>query len=110
MNPEIVDVDGRPWRAFPDVPGVRYKVLRHHAARRGITLLLQFAAGAAYPTHRHPEGEEYFVLDGSVQDGGHSYGAHTFVYHPPGSAHRPASSTGCTLLVTLPAHIERLDA
>ena len=110
MSPDIVAVDARPWRDFAEAPGVRYKVLRHHAGRRGITLLLQFDAGAAYPTHRHPEGEEYFVLDGSVQDGGHSYGAHTFVYHPPGSAHRPASSTGCTLLVTLPAHIERLDA
>ena len=109
MNPDIVDVDSRPWRAFPDAPGVHYKVLRHHAERRGITLLLQFDPGAVYPTHRHPEGEEYFVLEGSVQDGAHSYGAHTFVYHPPGSAHRPASANGCTLLVNLPAPIERLD-
>lgn len=109
MNPEILDVDSLPWRAFPEAPGVLYKVLRHHAGRRGITLLLQFAAGASYPRHRHPEGEEYFVLQGTVQDGGHTYGAHTFVYHPPGSAHRPASASGCTLLVTLPAHIERLD-
>ena len=110
MNPEIVDAAARDWRAFADAPGVRYKVLRHHEGRRGITLLLQFDAGAAYPAHRHPEGEEYFVLQGSVQDGGRTYGEHTYVWQPPGSVHRPASPGGCTLLVTLPAHIERVDA
>ena len=109
LQPEIVDTDRRDWRPFPEAPGVRYKVLRHHPDRRGITLLLQFDAGAAYPAHRHPEGEEYFVLEGTVQDGGRSYGAHTYVYHAPGSAHKPASGTGCTLLVTLPAAIERLE-
>lgn len=100
----------KPWREFPEAPGVRYKVLRHHAERRGITLLLQFDPGAAYPTHRHPRGEEYYVLQGSLQDGSRTYGAETYVYQPPGSAHRPVSPTGCTLLVTLPAHIEVLDS
>jgi anti-sigma factor ChrR (cupin superfamily) len=108
MQPSILDTTTLDWRPFADAPGVSYKVLRHHADRRGITLLLQFAPGARYPTHRHPEGEEYYVLDGTLEDGGREYGPHTFVYHPPGSAHRPASRSGCTLLVTLPAHIEPL--
>lgn len=106
--PDILDTTGMPWRDFDAAPGVRYKVLRHHAGRRGITLLLQFDAGASYPAHRHPEGEEYYVLDGTLRDGGREYGAHTFVVHAPGSVHRPHSPTGCTLLVTLPAHIERI--
>ena len=104
--PDILAAASLPWRDFDGVPGVRYKVLRHHEERRGVTLLLQFDAGASYPAHRHPEGEEYYVLDGTLRDGGHEYGAHTFVYHAPGSVHRPTSRTGCTLLVTLPAHIE----
>ena len=106
MTPAILDTTALPWRAFDDAPGVRFKVLRHHDAHRGITLLLQFDAGAHYPAHRHPEGEDYYVLDGTLQDGAHTYGAHHFVHHPPGSVHRPSSPTGCTLLVTLPAHIE----
>ena len=110
MTREIVDTRTRDWKTFAEAPGVRYKVLRHHAGRRGITLLLQFDAGAVYPAHRHPDGEEYFVLEGNVQDGGRSYGAHTYVYHPPGSTHQPASPSGCTLFVVLPAAIERLDA
>ncbi len=109
MKPEILDTAALAWRDFEAAPGVRFKVLRQHAGRRGITLLLQFDAGAHYPAHRHPEGEEYYVLDGTLQDGGREYGAHTFVWHPPGSVHRPASRTGCTLLVTLPQHIEPVD-
>jgi anti-sigma factor ChrR (cupin superfamily) len=110
MKPDVLDVNSLPWRDFDRAPGVRYKVLRHHEGRRGITLLLRFEPGAHYPAHRHPAGEEYYVLEGTLEDGAHSYGPHTYVYQPPGSAHRPASPTGCVLLVTLPAHIELLDA
>jgi quercetin dioxygenase-like cupin family protein len=110
MRPHILDTTTLDWRPFDDAPGVHYKVLRHHDERRGITLLLRFDPGARYPTHRHPEGEEYYVLEGQLEDAGREYGPHTFVYYAPGSVHRPASRTGCTLLVTLPAHIERLDA
>jgi anti-sigma factor ChrR (cupin superfamily) len=106
MKPEIVDSAAMPWRDFEAAPGVHYKVLRHHEGRRGITLLLQFDAGARYPAHLHPEGEEYFVLQGSLEDGGRTYGANTYVYQPPGSVHRPSSREGCLLLVLLPANIE----
>lgn len=110
MTPKVLDTGSVEWRGFDDAPGVQYKVLRHHEGRRGITLLLRFDAGARYPTHRHPEGEEYYVLDGDLKDGTHTYGPHTYVYHPPGSVHTPVSPNGCTLLITLPAHIERTDA
>ena len=110
MKPDIVDSAGLPWHDFENAPGVRYKVLRHHEGRRGISLLLQFDPGAHYPAHRHPEGEEYYVLDGTLLDGGRLYGPHTYVYQPPGSVHRPSSPGGCVLLVVLPAHIEVVDA
>ena len=110
MKPEILDTNSMTWRPFADAPGVQYKVLRHHEGRRGITLLLQFAPGAHYPAHRHPQGEEYWVVEGSMQDGGHEYGPGTYVWQPPDSVHRPSSREGCILLIVLPAHIERLDA
>jgi len=98
-----------PWRAFSDAPGVEYKVLRRHATAGGLTLLLRFAPGADYPAHGHPAGEEYLILEGSLEDGGRTYRAGDYVYHPPGSAHRPASPEGSTLLVLLPAAIERVQ-
>jgi len=109
VSHKILDTQTLEWRDFEEAPGVRYKVLRHHEGRRGLTILLQFEPGASYPTHRHPEGEEYYVLDGDMRDGAHTYGTNTYVYHPPGSVHRPMSPSGCTLLVTLPAHVERTD-
>ena len=103
-----IAADAIHWRPFPDAPGVDYKVLRRHATAGGLTLLLRLAPGAAYPAHRHPAGEEYLVLTGSLEDGGRTYHAGDYVYYPPGSAHRPASREGSTLLVLLPAAIERV--
>ena len=108
MQTTILDTKAMDWRNFVDAPGVHYKVLRHHEHRAGITLLLQFEPGASYQAHRHPLGEEYYVLEGSLEEAGVTYGAGTFVYHPAGSAHRPRSAHGCVLLITLPAHIEPL--
>jgi quercetin dioxygenase-like cupin family protein len=96
------------WRTFPEAAGVDYKLLRRHPEAGGSTLLLRFAPGADYPTHRHPAGEEYFILSGSLEDGGTTYGAGDYIYYPPGSVHRPSSREGCTLLVVLPARVEPL--
>jgi anti-sigma factor ChrR (cupin superfamily) len=106
LEPRIVLAEGKPWKAFPDVPGVEYKVLRKHPADGGLTLLLRFAKGVRYPTHRHPGGEEYYMLDGTLRDGGRTYGRDAFVWHPPGSIHTPSSADGCVLLVVLPKAIE----
>jgi len=46
------------------------------------------------------------VLDGELVDAGRAYGRGTYVWHPPGSVHRPSSKTGATVLVFLPAAVE----
>jgi quercetin dioxygenase-like cupin family protein len=98
------------WREFEDAPGVRYKTLRKHpstsSGQAGVTLLLKFDPGARYHAHRHPGGEEYYVLEGELQDLGKSWPAESYIWHPPGSVHRPASKQGCTVLVVLPAAVE----
>lgn len=94
------------WRAFDEAPGVSFRVLETHRPGTGVTLMLRFEAGASYPAHRHPEGEEYYVLDGELTDAGRVYGKGTYVSHPPASVHRPQSATGATVLVFLPAAIE----
>jgi quercetin dioxygenase-like cupin family protein len=103
---KFLATDTMEWRTFDDAPGVTFRVLKTHKPGTGVTLMLRFAAGAAYPAHRHPEGEEYYVLDGELTDAGRSYGAGTYVHHPPDSVHRPSSVKGATLIVFLPAGIE----
>lgn len=107
MQPESLRVDSHalPWRATPHA-GVRWKKLHFDADTGRSSVLLSFAPGASYGAHRHPAGEQYLVLEGSLEDGGQSYGAGTFVRHPAGSVHRPSSREGCLLFVSLEAPIE----
>jgi len=103
-----VDPDGLAWRVSP-YPGVWWK-LRYDPESGRSAVLLRFEPGASYGTHRHPAGEEYLVLEGSLEDGGRTYGRGTYVHHPPGSVHRPSSRDGCLLFVLLAAPIEDLGA
>lgn len=104
-----IDANALPWRESP-YPGVDWKKLEFDPATGRSTVLLRFAPGAAYGRHRHPAGERYYVLDGSLEDGGSTWGPGSYVIHPPGSVHRPTSATGCLLLVALDGPIEDLDA
>lgn len=107
-----VDSDALPWRPTPHA-GVEWKKLAFDArpleeGGGASAVLLRFAPGARYGTHRHPRGEQYLVLEGSLEDGGETYGAGTWVWHPPNSAHTPSSQEGCVLFVSLAAPIEPL--
>lgn len=97
------------WRESP-WPGVRWKKLFFDPESGESAVLLSFAPGASYGAHRHPAGEQYLVLEGELEDGGARYGRGAYVRHPAGSAHKPASRTGCLLFVTLPRPIEELES
>lgn len=99
------DSSALPWREGR-YPGVQWKKLAFDEATGASAVLLRFAPGTVYGAHRHPGGEEYYVLEGALEDGGQSWGAGSYVRHPPGSVHRPSSKGGCLLFVTLPKPIE----
>ncbi len=105
---QYVDEKQLPWRESP-YPGVSWKKLQYDADSGRSAVLLRFEPGASYGAHRHPDGEQYLVLQGSLEDGGKTYGKGTFVQHPPGSVHKPSSRQGCLLFVTLPRPIEDLE-
>ena len=86
-----------------------FKKLFHDRESGRSAVLVEFEPGAKYGAHRHPAGEEYLVLEGSLEDGGRTRGRGSYVYHPPGSAHRPTSEEGCLLFISLPEPVEILD-
>jgi anti-sigma factor ChrR (cupin superfamily) len=88
--------------------GVRWKVLHHDPVSGRSVFLLHFEPGASYPLHRHPEWEDYLVVDGAVQDGGAVREAGTYAHHPGGTAHRLVSPKGCLLFVSLATPVEIL--
>jgi anti-sigma factor ChrR (cupin superfamily) len=100
-----VDPQELPWRPTP-FAGVRWKKLHYDPRSGHSAVLLEFEPGAEYGAHRHPQGEEYLVLRGSLQDGASTWGEGSYVHHPSGSIHAPRSETGCLLFVTLPRPIE----
>ena len=96
-----VDGGALPWRSSP-YPGVEWKKLFFDAVTGESAVLLKFEPGAHYGTHQHPGGEEYLVLEGSLDEGEVRYGPGSYVRHPAGSVHRPRSEEGCVVFVRLP--------
>ncbi|MDJ0951578.1 MAG: cupin domain-containing protein [Alphaproteobacteria bacterium] len=94
----VVETDKAGWQAS-GVEGVEILPLYSAADHPETMALARFAAGASYPTHDHPRGEEIFVLSGAVEDAFGRYPAGTWLRQPPGSAHAPRSAEGCTLYV-----------
>lgn len=101
----FVEAAALEWRPT-GCAGVRWKKLYFDAQSGESAVLLEFAPGASYDAHRHPQGERYLVVSGELEDGGKRYGPLTYVRHPPGSAHRPSSPSGALVFVTLARPIE----
>jgi quercetin dioxygenase-like cupin family protein len=99
------------WRplAEPGVSGVFVRVLLFdEETRRAPTTLLKFEAGATYPAHNHPGGEEIFVLEGDIKLGRDHLYAGDYLYTPPDGKHGVWSEKGCIVLVNVPLEVEIL--
>jgi quercetin dioxygenase-like cupin family protein len=104
------EVEWKPL-AEPGVAGVWVKVLRFDKeTRRAPTILLKFEAGATYPAHNHPGGEEVFVIEGDVKLGKDRLSAGDYLYTPPHGKHAVWSEGGCILLVNVPEQVEILKS
>lgn len=106
-EPVVVRTDEEGWRPLK-VPGVSVKVLRRDPDTGGSTALVRLEAGARFPAHNHPAGEEVFVLEGDVLIGPDRLKAGDYVYTPPNGKHAASSQGGCVFLVTLPRPVEIL--
>jgi quercetin dioxygenase-like cupin family protein len=90
MTPEVTRSTQLDWKplveAGVNTTGISVKVLRFdQATQRAPTFLLKFEAGASYPNHNHPGGEEVFVLEGEVRFGPNQLSARRLSLHPAGS-------------------------
>ena len=92
----VVDTRQDLWR-----PGLveGLEVLPLHAHGSEQVALVRWAPGSTFPAHGHPGGEEILVLEGVFQDDQGRCPAGSWLRHPPGSAHRPWSESGCTIWV-----------
>jgi len=101
-----------PWIPSPNGEVERKQLERAGGESGWATSVVRYAPGARFPTHAHPDGEEFLVLDGVFSDEFGDYPVHTYVRNPPDSRHAPFSRQGCLLFVKLcqmrPDHEHRL--
>ncbi|TWB21851.1 ChrR-like protein with cupin domain [Nitrospirillum amazonense] len=96
-----VHAGGMVWVPSPS-PGVDRRMLSRIGDEKArATSIVRYAAGSRFPTHGHPGGEEFLVLDGVFQDETGDFPAGTYVRNPPGSGHAPGSAPGCVIFVKL---------
>jgi quercetin dioxygenase-like cupin family protein len=110
MSPEITKSMQMDWAPLVEdgvkTDGIQVKILRFDkAAGRPPTFLLKFEAGASYPNHTHPGGEEVFVLEGEVRFGPNQLEAGDYLYTPPGAQHPVFSKTGSVMLFVVPEEV-----
>jgi anti-sigma factor ChrR (cupin superfamily) len=97
----VIESQKQEWQDSPAV-GVQRIPLEREAAESGhVSSIVRYAAGSKFPTHKHPKGEEIFVLEGIFSDENGDYPAGSYLRNPPGSSHAPFSKDGCTLFVKL---------
>ena len=80
--------------------------LRHIETGRAPSIMLKFEAGARYPYHNHPAGEELFVVEGSCWINDAKLEKGDYLYTPPNAKHSVRSETGCVLLFIIPGEVE----
>lgn len=108
QNRLVRSTDGE-WKPLPEegVSGVYVKSLLYdEAARRSPTILLKFEAGATYPLHTHPAGEEIFVLEGDIRLGKDELQAGDYLFTAAGNKHRVSTKTGCVVFLKAPREVE----
>ena len=97
----VINTSRLAWVQSP-AGGVWRKQLEREAAESGqVTSIVRYEPNAVFSEHKHPNGEEIFVLDGVFEDEWGRYPAGCYFRNPPGSSHAPHSPEGCLLLVKL---------
>jgi ChrR Cupin-like domain len=97
-----IDTRQLPWTASPSMTVWRKRLHLVGPAESGqVTSVVRYDAGARFPGHDHPEGEEILVLEGVFSDEQGDWPAGSYLLNPEGFRHAPYSSGGCLLFVKL---------
>jgi quercetin dioxygenase-like cupin family protein len=106
----IVKTDSADWKPLIEknvnTNGIYVVPLRYNETGRAPSFILKFEAGASYPFHNHPSGEELFVLEGSCFINEARLEKGDYLYTPPNAKHAVRSETGCIILFIVPSEVE----
>jgi quercetin dioxygenase-like cupin family protein len=109
MENQLVKTSQIEWKPLNEegVSGVYVKTLMFdEKENRAPTILLKFEAGARNPLHKHPAGEEVFVLEGDIHLGKDHLFAGDYLFTAPNSLHAVRTDGGCVVLLKAPKEVE----
>ena len=109
----IVETEQTEWKPLiedgVDTKGIYLKILRFdEIQKRPPSFILKFEAGASYPFHNHPAGEEAFVLQGEAYFNEAKLSKGDYLYTPPGFKHAVRTEIGCKIMFIVPQEVEIL--
>lgn len=85
------------------------KILKQDKRSGETTMLMSLDAGATFPAHDHPGGEQLYVLDGDARVGRDYLQLGDYLYTPPNVSHDVQSEKGCVLLIIASKPIKTLS-
>lgn len=90
-----------------ETKGIFVKVLHYDKeTKRATTFLLKFEAGASYPYHNHPEGEEAFIIEGEAYFNEQKLAKGDYLFTPPTFKHSVKTDIGCVIFFRVPKEVE----
>ncbi len=97
----VVETENMQWESSEAEGVLRRRLERLAGDPEPVTTIVRYLPNSLFPTHRHANGEEIFVLEGTFSDNHGEYSAGTYLRNPPGSSHAPLCEKGCTIFVKL---------
>lgn len=107
-DPAVVHEPGAGAGWIDQGQGVELRPLRVVGGAAG-TALLRFSAGGRSPAHRHPGGEDLYVISGRLRVGDVELGSGDFLHTAPGGVHDAEAHEPAVVLVSVPEPIELLE-
>ena len=97
----VVETEKMDWEKS-EADGVLRRRLEHiEGDPEIVTTVVRYMPGSSFSPHRHVNGEEIFVLEGTFSDNHGHYDAGSYLRNPAGTSHAPYSQEGCTIFVKL---------
>ena len=97
-----VDTAAMDWTTSPGGHVLRKRVHRVGDEESGqVTSVVRYEPASTFPSHDHPEGEEFLVLAGTFSDEHGDWPAGHYLLNPRGFRHAPFSREGCLIFVKL---------
>lgn len=97
----VIETQGMQWETSEAGGVLRRRMERLKGEPEPVTTVVRYMPGSSFAPHRHVNGEEIFVLEGTFSDNHGHYHAGSYLRNPAGSNHAPYSQEGCTIFVKL---------